>query len=120
MASKSAWINQALAEKNMVRYVNQHMNFPWDITGKWIGENILHDPMTDTQKKSPSKFTVSPILKEMFIELLYEWEYEGEKQEGIITIGYRKNKDECFATWIDTWHMSSDFMLLKGTCKDNE
>lgn len=56
----------------------------------------------------------------MFIELLYEWEYEGEKQEGIITIGYRKNKDEYFATWIDTWHMSSDFMLLTGTCKDNE
>jgi hypothetical protein len=85
------------------------------LVGTWRGENILHNPMTGTPESSATTFHNQLILNASVLELTYDWVFEGQKQEGRLTMGGHKSKDDVFATWIDTWHMSSAFMGLKGT-----
>ena len=98
----------------------QNADFFRKMSGAWSGQNVLHDPMTNTEKTSPTVFSNVSILKETFIELNYDWRYEGEIQEGKLTIGWNEGSGDFFATWIDTWHMSADFMLLKGRRRDDQ
>ena len=97
----------------------EYIGFFKDIAGDWKGDNILHDPMTNTEKKSSTTFRNIFILNDTFLELNYDWKYEDSRQEGKITLGYNKDKDEIFANWIDTWHMNFNFMFLKGNFIDN-
>ena len=84
------------------------------LVGPWKGENILHNPMTGTPESSVTKFHNQLILNGTFLEASYDWVFENKKQEGRLTLGIREAKDELFATWIDTWHMNGDFLVLKG------
>ncbi|PIQ28522.1 hypothetical protein COW36_12905 [bacterium (Candidatus Blackallbacteria) CG17_big_fil_post_rev_8_21_14_2_50_48_46] len=89
------------------------------IAGEWQGEKILHDPFSNTEMKSETAFHNALILNDRFLELSYSWEYEARKQSGKLTLGYHQDKGTFFADWIDTWHMPSDFMQLKGKPIEN-
>lgn len=85
------------------------------LIGPWQGENILHNPMTGSPQSSPTTFHNQLILNASFLDASYDWVFEGQKQEGRLTLGLVDGKDHVFATWIDTWHMSGAFMVMKGT-----
>lgn len=82
--------------------------------GVWRGENLLHDPMTNSEQRSPTTFQVNSFLCDTFLDFAYDWQYEGKRQEGRLTVGVSEDQTALFATWIDTWHMNSDFLILKG------
>jgi hypothetical protein len=84
------------------------------LAGKWNGTYRLIVEPTDPARVSPSTASVSPVAGARFARLDYEWDYEGRPQDGSLLVGYEKERGIVTAVWVDSWHMSSTFMLCEG------
>lgn len=82
--------------------------------GSWQGTNQLQNPNTGEPEVSPSHLTVTPILKESFVRLDYDWGYRDTPQEGSLLVGLQDEAAEYTGHWVDTWHMSHRVMVCRG------
>ncbi len=91
------------------------------LTGEWRGTNRLwHGWLPDeSAKESESTATVSFEAKENFLSIRYRWAFEGENQEGLLVLGCEKDSLTVNAFWIDSWHMSENFMHCTGRVENN-
>lgn len=85
------------------------------VTGHWQGTNTLHDPMTGSPEQSPATARITALLDGKFVRMDYTWQYQGDKKEGSILIGYENETAVVTAYWIDSWHMNDKGMLCRGT-----
>ena len=84
------------------------------LLGDWEGQYQLWldpDAPPDTSK---SKARITKTVKDKFLQIEYDWSYEGEKNEGLLVIGYNEIKEKIQMSWIDSWHQQHDFMHSTG------
>lgn len=87
-------------------------------TGTWVGKNKLMDPMLNIAAESETSATVTPILDGKFFRIDYSWSYQGKPQAGSMLVGLDTNASETTIHWIDTWHMGSKVMELRGPARE--
>ncbi len=88
--------------------------------GDWKGTNKLYlSWLPDPLKESDSHMHISKKANGQFIQFDYDWEYEGEKQEGMLVLGCDSKSDAVQIVWTDSWHSRHTFMVSDGTVKDD-
>jgi len=88
--------------------------------GDWKGTNRLYlSWLSDPLKESESRMHISRKANGQFIQFDYDWEYEGEKQEGMLVLGCDAKTDAVQAVWTDSWHSRHTFMISDGTANEN-
>ena len=61
--------------------------------GKWTGNNLLRlSSLVPSDYSSSSDLSVSQVAKGKFLMFNYTWKHENIPQEGVIVVGYEKNK----------------------------
>ena len=58
------------------------------LIGQWIGEYMLKDDPSKPTLMSNSIMVVTFAVTGMFIKFEYAWEFEGEREEGVLLMGY--------------------------------
>ena len=85
------------------------------VVGEWAGTKQLYfSPPPASPISSPSKLAVTAVAGGSFVQLNYEWTYEGETQTGVLLFGYDE-ENAASAAWVDSFHMSSKVMFSTGT-----
>lgn len=85
------------------------------MAGEWAGTMCLYTSwLRDREHSSESKLTVKPIAQGKFLQLAYDWSYEGA-QEGMLLLGHDAEKNVATAAWVDTWHQSTRVMACTGS-----
>jgi hypothetical protein len=64
--------------------------------------------------RSETTATVRLVANGIAAAIEYSWSFEGATQEGILIIGI-SDDGSAEASWIDSFHMSAEFMLSKGS-----
>lgn len=93
-------------------------NFLQKSVGQWKGESKLHLSWLEDESKrvqpGASELHIDLDDKKMYATLTYWWTYEGERQEGIMTIICDEKRKKSFIGWVDAWHMNYDVMRFEG------
>lgn len=90
------------------------------LAGKWQGKNQLYlDPPPACPLSSPSTLSIRPVAGGNFLQLNYNWSYEGEEQTGVLLLGYSADDKNTTAAWADSFHMSGRVMFCTGTAADD-
>ncbi len=84
-------------------------------TGRWQGTNRVEDYHHGIREESSSTAIITPILKETFLRIDYEWSFKGTPQEGMILLGLEAADQVATGHWIDSWHMSDVVMASRGS-----
>lgn len=88
--------------------------------GKWKGTNKLYlSWLSDPLKESPSTLEVTKKANGQFIQFDYDWEYEGERQEGMLVLGCDTKSNSVQTVWTDSWHSRHTLMISDGAAKDD-
>lgn len=85
------------------------------LEGEWQGTNRLYMEWTPENpiRDSESVATVSLAAGGHFLEIEYDWVFDGNRQEGMLLVSVGKESDAQTA-WIDSFHQSGGFMVSKG------
>ncbi len=75
--------------------------------------------LPDPLKESQSRMEISQKANGQFIQFDYDWEYEGEKQEGMLVLGCDAKSKAVQIIWTDSWHSRHTFMVSDGTVKED-
>lgn len=90
-------------------------SFAGRILGDWTGTMRLYTSwLPDREHPSASKLSIRSRAQGKFLELAYDWAYEGA-QEGVLLLGHDAEKNVATAAWIDTWHQSTRIMACTGS-----
>jgi hypothetical protein len=90
------------------------------IAGEWTGENLLRlSWMSPSEFRSPSVLKVGRAAKGCFLSVTYTWAHENTPHEAFLLVGVDPNDKVATAAWVDSWHMNSKVMSLRGTMDDN-
>ncbi len=85
--------------------------------GSWVGANRLYFEGADgPMLESPSHLTVAIVIGG-FLQLSYDWIYEGNPKQGLILIGDDSGK--ATAAWVDSFHASKQVMGCVGAAEAN-
>lgn len=58
------------------------------LAGEWTGTKQLYsEPPPAPARASASKLSVTPVAGGSFLQLNYDWTYEGETQTGVLLFG---------------------------------
>ena len=93
------------------------MNVPIILTGlvgEWMGTKRLFLTPEEEARESNASVAVFLTAQSKFLTIRYAWSYEGEPQDGLLLIGFNQQQQVENATWIDSWHMNDQIMLLQG------
>jgi hypothetical protein len=86
------------------------------LAGRWKGSYRLHTNwLPEEAYDSATAAKIELRVKDQFLAIDYEWEYDGKKQEGVLIAGCDKASDAVQAVWTDSWHMSHKFLVCDGT-----
>jgi hypothetical protein len=86
------------------------------LVGRWTGNYRLHTPQPDVEvHESKTDASVELRVKEQFLTVEYDWEYDGKRQEGVLILGCDEVSDAVQVVWTDSWHMSHKFIVFDGT-----
>lgn len=93
------------------------------MVGDWTGTNRLH--LGDWKPEDPlhvsdGTATVRARVGGQFLEIAYNWSYEGEPQEGVLIFGGDNKSDAVNAFWTDSWHMAHQIMTCEGKNEADE
>jgi hypothetical protein len=87
--------------------------------GRWSGEMQLFRPWISAEPaSSASEMVIGPAAEGRFLSLSYDWSLEGERQSGLMLIKHDVKGSTIKAVWIDSYHMSGDFMVSTGVADD--
>lgn len=73
----------------------------------WFDPGILGD-------ESPINAKITPLLDGRFIKIEYHGSLSGSPMHGILTIGYNLVASRYEGCWIDTFHVGTTIMDLRG------
>ena len=91
------------------------------LVGKWQGNNQLYlNPPPAPPVSSSSALSISPVAGGNFLQLDYNWTFEGEEQTGVLLLGYSSEDDTATVAWADSFHMSARIMFCTGTAATDE
>lgn len=85
-----------------------------ELTGEWTATYRLQETASATAQESASTASITPVAVSRFIRIDYTWAYRSKPQEGSILIGCNARDNSAYAVWIDSWHMSDEFMICRG------
>jgi hypothetical protein len=87
--------------------------------GKWRGEMQLFRPWISAEPaSSASEMVIGPAAEGRFLSLGYDWSLEGVRQSGLMLLKHDVKAHTLKAVWIDSYHMSGDFMVSTGSADD--
>lgn len=82
------------------------------LSGKWTGTKAVIEP-DEPRHEGPCAATVGEAMQGQFLELRYDWSYEGTPQSGVLLLGM--SDEAAKAAWFDSWHNAHTWMTLTGT-----
>lgn len=83
--------------------------------GEWAGTMRLFTSwLPEKEHPSASKLSIRARAQGRFLELVYDWAYEGA-QDGVLLLGHDAEQNVATAAWIDTWHQNTRVMACKGS-----
>ena len=87
--------------------------------GDWAGTTRLIMP-GENDRMSPATASVGQIAKGNFCVIDYTWVFEGEAQEGRLTLGFVPDDQAVEAVFLDSWHMGHKLMMpMRGQVSGN-
>lgn len=91
------------------------------LTGEWRGTNRLWFGWLpdESARESGSIATISFEAEKNFLSIRYNWAFEGKNQEGLLVLGCEKDSETVNAFWVDSWHMSENFLQCNGKLENN-
>jgi hypothetical protein len=85
-------------------------------TGSWKGTSRLYLEGGDGPAlESPSDLSAEIAIGN-FLQLRYDWAYEGKQKQGLILFGNDAGKGT--AAWIDSFHTANRVMAYEGSAQD--
>ncbi len=88
------------------------------LLGNWTGTNRLILP-GDPDRMSQTVAAVTLMAKGTMCVINYTWLFDGDLQEGQLTLSYLAEENTVEAMFLDTWHLSHKFMHMRGCITDN-
>lgn len=58
---------------------------------------------------------VSFAVTGMVIQFDYSWEFESDREEGLLLMGYDHIKNKISMSWADSWRQNPGFMMSEGS-----
>ncbi len=89
-----------------------------NLAGQWSGTNRLWLYQADPYE-SATGLTAAILAQGQFLQLQYNWSFEGAPQDGLLLLGYEEQSKASNAVWVDSFHMQDKFMLLRGMVDDD-
>jgi hypothetical protein len=89
-----------------------------DLLGTWTGTNRLRVMPTDPWVESAATATVARVADGAFLTIAYTWAESGAPQDGLLLLGDGPTLGHAVATWVDSWHQSPEWMVLRGEVDD--
>jgi hypothetical protein len=92
-----------------------------DAKGSWRGKsklNLADQPPDKRVTESDSHLHVDCDALNAYATILYDWSYEGKRQEGTMLLCMAHKAKTVEYGWVDSWHQSTAVMHLAGTCDD--
>ncbi len=84
------------------------------LAGDWTATYRLYEAASVAAQEPASTVSVTPAAGGRFLRIDYTWTYQNKPQEGSLLIGCDGTGKPAHAVWIDSWHMSDAFMIIKG------
>ncbi|GMV99939.1 MAG: hypothetical protein AMXMBFR84_10780 [Candidatus Hydrogenedentota bacterium] len=89
------------------------------LKGSWQGSKRVWFEPGDPVCESDVTFVVSTVSQGRFLHMAYQWNFNGEPQDGLIILGAKLTSDSTgpvtpLAVWADSWHMGHDLMECAG------
>ena len=85
------------------------------LEGNWQATSSLQVMPGEPVRDSHSRLQIKPMIKDKFVQIDYDWEDEGQPQEGLLLVGYEKARELATAVWWDSWHMGEQYMSFQGS-----
>jgi hypothetical protein len=85
------------------------------LEGSWQATSSLQVMPGEPVRDSHSRLQIKPVIKDKFVQINYDWEDEGQPQEGLLLVGYEKARELATAVWWDSWHMGEQYMSFQGS-----
>lgn len=87
--------------------------------GNWTGTNCLYFEGADgPMLESPSTLTATIVING-FLQVHYNWVYEGKPKEGLLLVGEDAKQGVVTASWVDSFHSSKSVMGCQGARLEN-
>lgn len=65
----------------------------------------------DPGRECPSTAQVRPVAQSQFLILRYDWDFEGQPQDGMIVFPSGVSATSTRSVWLDSWHMANAVMI---------
>lgn len=88
------------------------------LLGDWQGPSKLWLMPTDPVRESQSVATVAEVAQGQSLVIRYNWEFEGQPQDGMLALVPGGQPEVVRAIWLDSWHMANSYMLCEGSATD--
>jgi Protein of unknown function (DUF1579) len=88
------------------------------LVGSWTGTNRLRVMPTDPWAESAATATVARVADGAFVTIAYTWADGDAPQDGLLLVGDGPTLGHAVATWVDSWHQSPEWMVLRGEVDD--
>lgn len=85
-----------------------------DLSGNWSGDTSLWFMPGDPARDSETRATVVSAALGKVLLVTYNWDYEGDPQEGTLSVRTEPHAEDVEVVWYDTWHTGGKFMLFRG------
>lgn len=86
-----------------------------NLTGEWRGNGSLWFTPDAPAAEFEAGAQVSLAARDNVLCIAYRWSFEGEPQEGLLTLGINADDAAAHASWVDSWHMPAEFMVSHGS-----
>ncbi len=84
------------------------------LSGEWAGIGRLWLSPDEEPGEYETFATVAPAAGGHFARIDYDWDHEGQEQEGSLLIGWDERTGEASAVWVDSWHLGDRMMICRG------
>lgn len=94
----------------------------FDAKGSWKGKSKLNLPWLAPDKRvseCDSDLHVDCDRQGTYATIVYEWSYEGKRQEGTLILAGSKTTNTIEIGWADSWHQNSGVLHLSGHVTDD-
>jgi hypothetical protein len=85
--------------------------------GVWKGKSKLNQswlPPEQQVTESDSQLRVDTDTQSKFATITYDWQYEGNREEGTLILAMDDESNAVQFGWVDSWHQSGGVLYLKG------
>ncbi|MES2069693.1 MAG: DUF1579 family protein [Pseudomonadota bacterium] len=83
--------------------------------GQWVGGNHLFlSWQTKPEHVSDTRLAVTPAAGGKFLQFHYDWQHDGQLQQGVLLLGYDEEQNAASAAWGDSWHQDKKLMQCAG------